>query len=246
MVTRIVGPGFWYPFVGVAVLMVTAMGVSAAEKTHPESTQTSRRTAPAAAAEGSKRGSVSHKQKLVKQVSLSPSDKAKLQHAGKKLPADKRETSTSGASRSELAEEPASKQVIGATALVVETQSQVKFEARVDTGAASCSIHCEEWEIDDEADTMDDNIGKGIRVRVSNGHDESGWVDSRIERTVVVKTSEKREVRYKVPMTFRWKDLEKKVVVTLNNRHQMNFPLLLGRNFLSGDLMVDIDLHETD
>ncbi len=134
------------------------------------------------------------------------------------------------------------KLTIGATARVQEAQSKLLFEARIDTGAASCSLHCEEWQIDEESESMEDNIGKDIRVLVSNTENESEWVDSRIEHCVVVKTSEQREMRYKVPMTFRWNDFEKEVVVTLNNRGHMNYPLLLGRNFLEGDFVVDIEL----
>ncbi|QEG36708.1 hypothetical protein Pr1d_40440 [Bythopirellula goksoeyrii] len=134
------------------------------------------------------------------------------------------------------------KLTIGAIARVTETQSELPFLARVDTGAASCSMHCEEWEIDEEAESMEENIGKDIRVLISNDENESQWVDSRIEHCVVVKTSEKRETRYKVPMTLRWKDFEKEVVVTLNNRGHMVYPLLLGRNFLENDFVVDITL----
>lgn len=136
------------------------------------------------------------------------------------------------------------KLTIGATARVQEVQSQLLFEARVDTGAASCSLHCEEWKIDEESDSMDDNIGKDIRVLISNDEKESQWIDSRIEECVVVKTSEERETRYKVPLTLRWNDFEKEVVVTLNNRGHMNYPLLLGRNFLEGDFVVDIEMGE--
>ncbi len=134
------------------------------------------------------------------------------------------------------------KLTIGATARVQEAQSELLFQARVDTGAASCSVHCEKWKIDDESDSMEENIGKDIRVLISNEEQESRWVDSRIDQCVVVKTSEDREMRYKVPMTFRWNDFEKEVVVTLNNRGHMNFPLLLGRNFLEGDFVVDIEM----
>ena len=147
-------------------------------------------------------------------------------------------------SKSNARIEKVDKLTIGATARVQETQSELLFEARVDTGAASCSMHCEEWEVDDEAESMEENVGKEIRVLISNDDEESHWVDSRIEDCVVVKTSEKRETRYKVPMTLRWKDFEKEVVVTLNNRGHMSYPLLLGRNFLEGDFVVDIEMGE--
>jgi hypothetical protein len=139
-----------------------------------------------------------------------------------------------------LADLPA-KLIIGATAIVREAQSQLVLRARVDTGAASCSIHCEKWKIEDEADDMEENIGKEIRILISNEHDQAEWVESRIDHCVVVKTAASREMRYKVPMTLRWNDIEREVAVTLNNRGKMDYPLLLGRNFLRGTFLVDID-----
>jgi hypothetical protein len=136
--------------------------------------------------------------------------------------------------------EHVAKHIIGATAIIIEPQSQLSFLARVDTGAASCSIHCEQWEIEDESESMEENIGKPIRILLGNHKDEPEWIESQINRCVTVKTSERKESRYKVPLTFRWKNIEKKVVVTLNNRGHMNYPVLLGRNFLEGDFLVDI------
>jgi hypothetical protein len=43
-----------------------------------------------------------------------------------------------------------------------------------------------------------------------------------------------------VLLTLRWKDFEKEVLVTLNDRTDMEYPLLIGRNFLRGDFLVDV------
>ena len=144
-----------------------------------------------------------------------------------------------------LADLPA-KLVIGATAIVREAQSQLVLRARVDTGAASCSIYCKKWKIEDEADDMEENIGKEIRILISNEHDQTEWVESRIDHCVIVKTAASREMRYKVPITLRWNDIEREVAVTLNNRGKMDYPLLLGRNFLRGTFLVDIDAENND
>ena len=40
--------------------------------------------------------------------------------------------------------------MIGATTMVTEVTTGVPLPARVDTGATSCSIHCETFEIKDE------------------------------------------------------------------------------------------------
>ena len=144
-------------------------------------------------------------------------------------------------------EKPAvQKRVIGATATIMEKQSELLFSARVDSGAKSCSLHIEDYKIEDEAEKMRDNIGKVITFHIKNGNNESHWLPAKIAGYVIVKTSSHRERRYKVPLTLRYKDFEKTVLVTLNNREKMEFPLLLGRNFLMGDFCVDVEVDNDD
>ena len=138
------------------------------------------------------------------------------------------------------------KRVIGATTTVLEKQSGLLFRARVDTGSKSCSLHIEEMKIDDEAEKMVENIGKVVHFRVKNGNSKSHWLEGRIAGYVIIKTSDARVRRYKVPLTLRWKGIEKTVLVTLNNRSGMKYPLMLGRNFLRGDFLVDVDIDNDD
>jgi len=142
------------------------------------------------------------------------------------------------------------KQIIGATAILVEESSSLPFAARVDTGAASCSLHVEKIEIADEAKIPKDNIGKLIRFQIKNEQGGTAWVDSRIASVVRVRSSALKEGgfdrRYKVPVTLKWGDFGKEVLVTLNDRTEMNFPLLIGRNFLRRDFLVDVDIDSID
>lgn len=138
------------------------------------------------------------------------------------------------------------KHVIGATAKLMEKQSELIFSARVDSGAKSCSLHIEKYEIVDESEKMADNIGKVVKFQVKNGENKTHWLESKIAGYVIIKTSDNRERRYKVPITFRWKNMEKEILVTLNNRDHMEYPLLLGRNFLRGDFLVDVEIDSDD
>ena len=150
-------------------------------------------------------------------------------------------------SRPQSLQTSVAKQTIGAVAQVFEPQSRLQFMARVDTGAASCSIHCIQWQIEDEAASLEKNVGKPILILIGNHNDEAEWIASHIESCVTVKTSEREELRYKKLLTLRWQNFEKQVAVTLNDRSHMNYPLLLGRNFLEKDFVVDIDqTHETN
>jgi hypothetical protein len=126
---------------------------------------------------------------------------------------------------------------------VAEANSALDFKARVDTGAMTTSVHVDEWAIEGESEKMEENIGKKIRFRMKNHKGESQWLESRVEEIGVVKTSEQEETRYKVQLTLCWNDVKKPVLVTLNDRSHMKYPMLLGRNFLEGDFVVDVDLH---
>ncbi|QDS99976.1 ATP-dependent zinc protease family protein [Adhaeretor mobilis] len=134
------------------------------------------------------------------------------------------------------------KQVIGAIAKVEEKQSDLTFTARVDTGATTSSIHVEQWNIADSAEKMTKNLGKKIRFQIKNGDGDRKWLERKIEAISVVKTSEREEMRYKVPVTLTCNGVKKRVLVSLNDRSHMKFPVLLGRNYLEGDFLVDVEL----
>jgi len=136
------------------------------------------------------------------------------------------------------------KQIIGATAKVVLTAADVTFTARVDTGAQSTSLHVEEIEVENGSDNPRENWGKKVRFRIQNQKGATAWIDSVIDRTVIIRTADQQERRYKVPLKLKWHNLEKTVFVTLNDRSEMSYPLLLGRDFLRGDLLVDVEIDD--
>jgi hypothetical protein len=140
------------------------------------------------------------------------------------------------------------KHIIGATATVREASTGIPFSARIDTGAKTCSIHVEKMEIEDASPRRLQNIGKTIRFLIKGDNGKSAWLESEIAAAVRVKSSTLKigefDSRYKVRLTLRWKDVEKEVLVTLNDRTDMVYPLLIGRNFLRGDFLVDVALKE--
>lgn len=142
------------------------------------------------------------------------------------------------------------KHIIGATATLIEVSTGLPFAARVDTGAHSCSLHAENLEIKNESKKAVDNIGKPIRFLIKNEKGESEWVESKIAGVVRVRSSALKDGdfdrRYKVRLTLQWEDVRKDVLVTLNDRTEMNYPLLVGRNFLRHDFLVDVDLNSRD
>jgi hypothetical protein len=136
------------------------------------------------------------------------------------------------------------KHIIGATATIQEASTGIPFSARIDTGAKTCSLHVEEMEIQDESRKRLQNIGKTVRFQIKGEDGKSDWIETKIAAAVRVKSSALKngefDRRYKVRLTLQWKDVQKEVLVTLNDRTDMEYPLLIGRNFLRGDFLVDV------
>lgn len=136
--------------------------------------------------------------------------------------------------------EPAEKQIIGATAAIKVVDGGLTFPARVDTGATTTSLHVEEWSIEDPSETMAENVGKVIRFCIKNHEGQIEWLERKIVELSTIKTSVQEEQRYKVNITLSYRGVEKKVLVSLKDRSHMEYPLLLGRNFLEGNFVVDV------
>jgi hypothetical protein len=145
---------------------------------------------------------------------------------------------------------PSGKHVIGATATLREASTGIPFSARIDTGAKTCSLHVEEIVIKNESQNRLKNIGKTIRFRIKGENGKTDWIETKIVAAVRVKSSVFKngefDQRYKVRLTLQWNDVSKDVLVTLNDRADMEYPLLIGRNFLRGDFLVDVEKRDID
>jgi len=134
------------------------------------------------------------------------------------------------------------KQIIGATEIIEIEPSKLRIKARVDTGAQTSSIHAEDIEIDAGGDAR----GKPIAFRLVNQQGQSRRVETHVAKQIVVRTSEGSERRYAVPLTLTLQQHSKTVLVTLNDRSEMRYRLLLGRNWLRGDYIVDVEINDED
>jgi hypothetical protein len=135
---------------------------------------------------------------------------------------------------------PSSKRVLGSMVTVSEVESGLEFVARVDTGATICSLHAEDLSVRDGSPVMQENVGKRIQFRTVNRRGESIWLERPIAGVSEIRTSEQAEWRYLVPMTLVCAGIERQVLVSLNDRSQMSYAMLLGRNLLAGEFVVDV------
>jgi len=133
-----------------------------------------------------------------------------------------------------------SRRVLGSVVAVSEAETEMRFLARVDTGARTCSLHTSEKKILDGSESMEDNVGKTIRFRVENRQGISRWLERIIAEVREIRTSEGEETRYLVPLAFTCDGVEREVLVSLNDRSRMSYSMLLGRNFLAGEFVVDV------
>ena len=129
------------------------------------------------------------------------------------------------------------KQTVGDTEVVFVEEANLSFKARVDTGAKTSSIHAENIELDLSGDPR----GKPISFDLVTKEGLSRKIKTRVSSVIKVRTSEMEENRYVVPLLIKWHDSKKTVLVTLNDRTKMKYRLLLGRNWLHGEFIVDID-----
>lgn len=132
---------------------------------------------------------------------------------------------------------PKKMHVIGATALLTETESGLTFKSRIDTGATTCSIHARDMKIEGDGKMK---VGNFVKFTTVNAKGESVKMRKKIVKITRIKGSEGSDRRLKVWMTLKWKNFSKKVIVNLNNRKKMTYKLLIGRNFLRGDFLVDV------
>lgn len=140
--------------------------------------------------------------------------------------------------QSEVAAQPL--RVLGPIATVGEAETEMQFLARVDTGARTCSIHAAEKQVTGGSKYMEENLGKIVRFRVSNRQGDSQWIERPIAEVRKIRTSEGEETRYLVAMTLQCNEVEREVLVSLNDRSQMTYNMLLGRNFLENRFVVDV------
>lgn len=134
------------------------------------------------------------------------------------------------------------KHVIGATE-IVEVDG-LEYRARIDTGADTTSINAYDIAIDDEDPNLSANIGKQLHFTTANEKGESKTIEARIVKVNTVRNTLGSESRYVVLLAIAWGDYVKTVEVNLRDRSKMQFALLIGRNWLKNDFVVDVSGEE--
>lgn len=133
------------------------------------------------------------------------------------------------------------KPVLGPTEPFTLGDGALAFEARIDTGASYSSLHAFDMHvIGGEAADKRDNIGKLLAFSTENEQGEREQLKAKIVAVSTIKNAQGVEKRYmvKLPLTF---DGDRRVVkVNLRDRDHMDYKLLIGRNWLKGRYLVNV------
>ena len=119
--------------------------------------------------------------------------------------------------------------VVGAAEPVRVVDADLTLLARIDTGAAACSLHAEDIEVDWDRVHFVLRDGSGQPRRLSAPIADHAWVQS----------AHGTDLRPRVALQLELGGVRKRVLVSLRDRSRMKYKMLVGRDFLAGDFLVD-------
>ena len=131
------------------------------------------------------------------------------------------------------------KRTIGPTAKLYVEEAGFDYLARIDTGALISSIHAFDIQLEGQVlSPMRLNKGKKIWFMTENHRGMQARIEARVIDIPVVRSPFGSEERYIVELVIG----HHRVCATLRDRSQMDYKLLIGRNWLKGYYLVDVDL----
>jgi len=138
----------------------------------------------------------------------------------------------------------ASKQTVGETARILVAETRNSYLARIDTGARVTSIHATNIRVNDGLAEKKDNVGKQISFMTENESQQQSEVTTTIVEVAKIRNAQGVEYRYVVDLNLLWTDSNKTIRVNLRDRSAMTYKLLIGRNWLADDFIVDVNQSE--
>ena len=123
------------------------------------------------------------------------------------------------------------KLTIGAVEKVRVLEGNVSYLGRVDTGAKTTSINAHSIRAHDGF----------VAFTLENASGDKADINTKIVKQSPVRTADSEELRYFVWLTLVYKGRPKRLLVNLNDRSLSRYKILLGRNWLSGDFVVDVE-----
>lgn len=131
--------------------------------------------------------------------------------------------------------------IIGAVEWARVEPANLWMEARIDTGADTTSIHAEEIQL------LEKDGKRYVSFVLIDALTGSRYThELRLRRRVLIKQNDGPDQRrYVVRMWVTLGDARARIDVNLTDRSNFEYPLLIGRNFLTDTMIVDVSRHHT-
>lgn len=137
------------------------------------------------------------------------------------------------------------KKLVGAVERMSVIATGLDYQARIDTGARTTSLHAVDIIVEQAEQEKQKNIGKFVTFTTLNEQGAEKILRMKISDVTKISNAQGIEYRYMVKMNLLWKNCQKKIDINLRDRSQMKYKLLIGRDWLHGDYLVDVELGET-
>ena len=120
--------------------------------------------------------------------------------------------------------------VIGAVETLRVTEADLTLRARIDTGAAASSLHATDIRLE----------GRRAHFQLEDDRGTQRMLSAEVVDVAYVRSAHGTEPRPRVALHLALGDVTKRVRVSLRDRSAMEYKLLVGRDFLAGDFVVDV------
>lgn len=126
--------------------------------------------------------------------------------------------------------------VIGSIENISVLPLNLRFKARIDTGAKTSSIDAQNIK------EFDKDGKKWVKFSLKDSDNHLIEQTYLVSRIVNIKSgvNKKPQKRYVVKMRVKLGKVERIIDVSLNDRTHLKYPFLVGRNFLNGNFIVDV------
>ncbi|MGL6313381.1 RimK/LysX family protein [Vibrio sp. WXL103] len=135
--------------------------------------------------------------------------------------------------------------IIGEKEFITVQEIDSVYRARIDTGATRSSLHATNIEVIDGYDDLRANVGKQVRFVTENELGEYHQYEAPIVSVRSIKNSLGSDIRYSVDLTIVKDDYARTLQVNLRDRSSMNDKLLIGRDWLECQYLVDVSQNPT-
>lgn len=130
------------------------------------------------------------------------------------------------------------KKIVGRKELISIIDLELfNLDAKVDTGADSNALHCDDISIDEY-----NNVHFTLLDEVHQAYHGKRMILPLYKLKKIKSSNGQIQLRPSVKLSVFFMGKRYKTIVSLTNRADMKYPMLIGRRFLSGKFLVDVQL----